>query len=323
MTLCVAWVRNAIEPEELFFATDSRLRGLGVWDSGIKLFELRRAGCLIAFHGGTELAYTLLNHLNHNLLGRDEYQTAHCDVHDLAEPLADLFSELVATIADYPGNIEEDKRGTGFLFGGWSWRQADFALWRVSYDGQQRRYLPEPVATNGGRLFAFIGGADDRVAEAANELDNLAPGPELDLEPVVVLSGRVLPNEPTSTIGGPVQLARVHRSGVVEFLGVVWNGRPNLRCRELSTGELTDVQLLDLETCEELSGLPRRFANWRDYDLGADTLFMERCFGGEGNVLDPDLQAEERRKLARILRQIAYSEFMRRLEAPPVAEEDE
>ncbi len=95
----------------------------------------------------------------------------------------------------------------------------------------------------------------------------------------------------------------------------MWNGRPNLRCRELAMGELTDVQLLDLETSEELSGLPRRFVTWRDYEFGADTAFVERCFGRDGNALADDLQPEERRKLARILRQVAYGEFLKRLEA--------
>ncbi|MCI0418361.1 MAG: hypothetical protein L0387_14285 [Acidobacteria bacterium] len=314
MTLCVAWVRNAIEPHELFFATDSRLRGLGVWDSGIKLFELKRAGCLIAFHGGTELAYTLLNHLNHNLLARDEFQSSHCDVHDLALPLASLFSELASGIADYPGNIEEDKGGTGFLFGGWSWRQAAFALWRVDYDLARRCYQPDPVAPHVGRVFSFIGGVEDKPGEAASELNSLAPGPKLDLEPLSVLSRRVLPNQPQSSVGGPVQLARIHRSGIVEFLGVLWNGRPNLRCRELSAGEMPEVQLLDLQTGEEVSGLPQRFANWQAYDFGADAQFLERCFGQNGGALAGDLQPEERRKLARILRQTAYTDFLRRLE---------
>jgi hypothetical protein len=48
MTLCVAWIRQAGDNEELVFATDSTLTGGEKWNRGIKLFELPRKDCLVS-----------------------------------------------------------------------------------------------------------------------------------------------------------------------------------------------------------------------------------------------------------------------------------
>ena len=39
MTLCVAWIREVQESEELVFATDSTLTGGEKWNHGVKLLN--------------------------------------------------------------------------------------------------------------------------------------------------------------------------------------------------------------------------------------------------------------------------------------------
>ena len=67
MTLCIAWVKQAGENEELIFATDSCLTGGEKWNTGIKLFELQRKDCLLCFAGSTFRAYPLVLNLASSL----------------------------------------------------------------------------------------------------------------------------------------------------------------------------------------------------------------------------------------------------------------
>ena len=64
MTLCIAWIRQENDNQELVFATDSMLTGGGeTWKHGVKLFELPRKDCLLCFAGDTDKAYPLILNL--------------------------------------------------------------------------------------------------------------------------------------------------------------------------------------------------------------------------------------------------------------------
>ena len=60
LTIAAAWVRHFGLSEELVFASDSRLRWAGAWDSCPKIFCLPRTDAVIAFAGDTMWAYPII-----------------------------------------------------------------------------------------------------------------------------------------------------------------------------------------------------------------------------------------------------------------------
>jgi len=79
MTLCVAWIRQANNTEELVFATDSTLTGGEKWDHGVKLFELPRKDCLLSFAGSTARAYPLILNLVSSISFDKQLDSENCE----------------------------------------------------------------------------------------------------------------------------------------------------------------------------------------------------------------------------------------------------
>lgn len=63
MTLCIAWTRKIKNSEELVFASDSRLRSYGAWDTNPKIFPLERTDCAICFAGDTQYSYPIVTQI--------------------------------------------------------------------------------------------------------------------------------------------------------------------------------------------------------------------------------------------------------------------
>ena len=71
MTLCIAWIKETSQSEELVFATDSALTGGEKWNHGVKLFELPRRDCLLCFAGETYRAYPLILNLISTIISQN------------------------------------------------------------------------------------------------------------------------------------------------------------------------------------------------------------------------------------------------------------
>ena len=95
MTLCIAWIREITENEELVFATDSALTGGEKWNHGVKLFELPRRDCLLCFAGETYRAYPLILNLITTVKHNEKLQDPKLDVQDVLYSIVDIFTELV------------------------------------------------------------------------------------------------------------------------------------------------------------------------------------------------------------------------------------
>lgn len=137
MTLCVAWIRvgQNDEGEELVFGTDSRLRGGEKWDSGIKLFDLGRSDCLLCFAGDTQRAYPLILHGSNSFRSHVAWSNPQLDLYDVLDLLCKLFTDLCNSIGDLPTRmtLHTEIAKAQFLFGGWSWREQKFGIWKLYY----------------------------------------------------------------------------------------------------------------------------------------------------------------------------------------------
>ena len=101
MTLCVAWVRQTEEGQEMVFATDSCLSAGERWHYGIKLFELPRKDCLICFAGETQRTYPLILNLISSIKFDENISNPHTDIKEVLDSFATLFTDLCHEVKGY------------------------------------------------------------------------------------------------------------------------------------------------------------------------------------------------------------------------------
>jgi hypothetical protein len=166
MTLCIAWVRETGDTSELVFATDSTLTGGEKWNHGIKLFDLPRKDCFLCFAGETYRAYPLILNLISTIKHNDQLQDTKLDIKDVLFTIVDTFTELVNSIFNKPsGDTSYIGTEAKFLFGGWSWKEQVFRVWRLYYSADVKAFLYKDEITKENRLgkIAFLG--DPETAE--------------------------------------------------------------------------------------------------------------------------------------------------------------
>src|SRR6185295_992555 len=125
MTLCIAWIRQEKENQELVFATDSMLTGSGeTWKHGVKLFELPRKDCLLCFAGDTDKAYPLILNLISSIKFDQKIMNQHTDLRHVLEYLCGNFTSIINSIDYQRENLELYNPFTAakFIFGGWNWK---------------------------------------------------------------------------------------------------------------------------------------------------------------------------------------------------------
>jgi len=331
MTLCAAWIRQgqSDEGQELVFATDSRLRMGEEWDSGIKLFDLGRTDCLICFAGETQRAYTLILQGSNSRQFNVDWSDPRLDLYDICTLLCDAFTLLARSIRDVAGGQRaRDVAGSAtFLFGGWSWRKARLCVWEISYSIDLEAFVQTAMHGEGNtpRLPAFIGDH----TEIARRLLMEDLGPDIlygsyDMQPLRVLA-RMSLDHTYVEIGGALQVAKVYRSGHNEFFGMMWpssRGNPWFLGRRINPYDAPPMRFIDPETTAFVEGLPQDLDDLDAHDFREETQFIQECYPLK--KLDPALPEAQRNRLKRILRDVAYREFVTRCEiAAVVAIEEE
>ena len=124
MTLCVAWLREVNDEQELVFATDSCLSGGERWHSGVKLFELPRKDCLICFAGETNRTYPLILNLIVSIKFDEHLSNTHTDITEILDYLTGSFTSLCHSISDY--GTQQFKHMLGDF---------QFSVWRLVVEG--------------------------------------------------------------------------------------------------------------------------------------------------------------------------------------------
>lgn len=222
MTLCVAWIRQASDIEELVFATDSALTGGEKWNHGIKLFELPRKDCLLSFAGNTARAYPLILNLVSSITFDKYLFSASTPIEEVLKHIGELFTELIQEIEREigPEDIHDTAR---FIFGGWDWHLNLFRVWELFYSEQADSFLSKEVTDDDPetRFYTFLGYAkpddfENLVEEEFQQLliDEDKLDSKLDMEPLKLLR-KIALDPKIREVGGSLQIAKVYKSASI------------------------------------------------------------------------------------------------------------
>ena len=336
MTLCIGWIRQKENTEELVFATDSTLTGGEKWNHGVKLFELPRKDCLICFAGETYRAYPLILNLITTIQHNPKLQDPNLDVQDVLYEIATIFSSLVNSIFNKPtGDTSQIGAEAKFLFGGWSWKESRFIIWKLFYspDAKAFIYNEETTAENNLGKIAFLGDPEDdekNIAQIAFErykqelisANNF--GGRLDMEPLKVLVA-MSRDADIYEVDGAVQLGKVYKSGTSEFYGLMWpsvKGKPTFLGKQYAQHDKPDAKYFDPDSCELLlDGIPNKLQNIEAFAETEDYAFLKECYVQEDNFLKEVVSDKERDRLIAIFKQYSYDEFIKEAERNPAIED--
>lgn len=319
MTLCMAWVRQTEENEELIFATDSCLTGGEKWNTGIKLFELPRKDCLLCFAGSTFRAYPLILNLISSIKFDEKLINPKTDIKEVLDYLTELFTDLVSNIINEipTQDIHQIRAEATFLFGGWSWKKQQYCIWKLFYSKDANGFIFEEIHLRPNRrLIEYIG---DEIETAKKlyrqEFDDENFDKPMDMEPLKVLT-KMIRDSNIRSIDGAIQIAKVYQSGNTEFFGVMWpstSGKHTFLGREFNNYNRPDVKYIDPDTASIIEDeLPEKIMELKDNVLGNNKDFLLECY--PENILKDNLSTKDKIKLHTILKDIAYKKFLEDME---------
>jgi len=328
MTLCVAWIKEANDSEELVFATDSTLTGGEKWNHGVKLFELPRRDCLLCFAGETYRAYPLILNLISNIKHSEKLHDPKLDLQEVLHGIADIFTELVNLIFEKPSGDASIGSEAKFLFGGWSWRENCFRVWRLYYSSDAKGFVfNEEVAKNRLGKITFLGDPEGVIEKGEKNIVDIANKKykdalikkdrfdgKLDMEPLGVLVDMCRDNL-VREVDGSLQIGKIYRSGTNEFFGMMWpsvKGKPTFLGKVYSKHNKPNVKYFDPDTCEIVEDeIPNSLVNIQDFNGSEDFEFLKDCYSQEDNFLKQTISEKERDKLISIFREHSYSSFLK------------
>lgn len=324
MTLCVAWVRQINNTDELIFATDSMLTGSEKWDHGIKLFELPRKDCLLCFAGETIRAYPLILNLVSSLKFNQRLENPETSISEILDYVSELFTNLIKTIIkEVPYlDIHELRGSAKFLFGGWCWQTNSFRIWTLYYSQEVESFLHDELTmdSNKTRFYKFMGDAQiDVESEAKKRFEEILyregrMDSKLDMEPLRVLRDIAL-DPSIREVGGSLQIAKVYKSGKSEFFGVYWQsiqGSPCFQGREYNEHNKPTVRYFSPDTFEITDlELPERLPEITQEIFKHDLGFIQECYP-EGEIKS-EISDKDKQKIKSILKEIAYATYLQEL----------
>ncbi|MFO0641543.1 MAG: hypothetical protein U0183_20135 [Polyangiaceae bacterium] len=272
MTVLIAWTRSLGTYEELLFCSDSRNRGDGrVFDYCPKLMLLPRSDCVVGYAGYTGNAYPLMLQLANAISAFEPARERIMDVGKLVTHLLKVLDAVVSSISDavpimqFPTDFQ-------LLFGGYSWIEKRFRIWKIVYEVRNRRFVAHsarfpalPLHTGAALRWSGVAMPDsigqvafagDKAQAAKRALSSLvgdgsscrhdrAGRAQLDLEPFMVVRDLLLGAHVHDTIGGPPQVVKVYAHHNAAPVAVWWpsSGRDPSTVRRFLLGR----PLLDYE----------------------------------------------------------------------------
>lgn len=267
MTISAAWLRKVNNCEELIFISDSRLCGGHRWDECPKIIELPGNNSALAFAGDTEYAYPMMFQLKHAMSGYRKIETRALDVTEINGHLLNHANHLIKSVYDiadpnYKPDIE-------FIYGGYSWTEKRFRIWRYYYDptderlakdGKPHRILrsiDSNIVVVGDQRYKFKMELRNFLKEKYGEDVENANGIMLNMEPFEVLCRLLRNSDKTMTIGGAPQMIKVYQYMNSSPVGVYWpNKEDNIYLNRTILGrkmfdyESTSYWFIDPVTCK-------------------------------------------------------------------------
>ena len=274
MTLTLAWIRTVGSSEELVVASDSRLTGNGTFDGCPKLMGLPRGDCFLGFAGDIGLALPFMQHVSNAMSLHRASLNRSLDLEAARGHILRIIQSIESSWIDRP---EDGRADVELLFGGYSWRTEEFALWKFVFDPTAQKFIHKrirpwrrvadkwiavaahPRVTNGDiRRMRKAGQSAvrpefDLETEAKRRLVRVLKesgrwnDAGLDMEPFEVL--RDMLRERLPHIGGPPQVLKLYKSLTVQPIATYWpdrkSGMVNLLGRQLLHYEELDVPVMD------------------------------------------------------------------------------
>ncbi|MBV8255565.1 MAG: hypothetical protein JO154_23425 [Chitinophaga sp.] len=331
MTLCIAYIRQANDTEELIFATDSCLTGGEKWKHGIKLFKLPKKDCLLCFAGSTGRAYPLVLNLVSSIHLDKNLQSPDASLEDVLDYLSNLFTDLTSKIiSEIKGeDIHALRSGVQFLFGGWDWQKGPtgaFRVWKLFYSRDIEGFIFDELTNNGSkkRFYTFLSDPGEMEEEAKKRYKDLLYNRDkqddpIDMEPLMILRDMVTQGV-NRAIDGSLQIAKVYKSNRSEFFGIYWQsskGKPCFQGREYKEINKPLVRYFDPDTFEIIeSDLPNTLSNIEE-ELYLDNFqFVRECYDEAGYLKD-NLPDKSKHTLRLILKEVAYRQFLGQQEKNP------
>ena len=149
MTIAAGWVRKVKDCEELVFISDSRLCGGHRWDECPKIMTMPREDCVLCFAGNTDYAYPMMMQINYAMSEYTRIRSRAMDINDLNGYVLKHINHLSESVYDMAD--PHDQAENEFIFGGYSWVEKRFRLWRYYFqkadqtfikDGKRHRIYP-------------------------------------------------------------------------------------------------------------------------------------------------------------------------------------
>ena len=295
---------------------DSCLSGGERWYSGVKLFELPRKDCLICFAGTTNRTYPLILNLIASIKFDEYLSNTHTDITEVLDYLTHFFTSLCHSISNYGNQRFENVLGNfQFLFGGWSWKANAFKLWKLEYNHESKAFIHDETNSD-DIFFTFIGDELDKADESLNKelmRNSEAKSHRFDMEPLKVLV-QMIRNSDYSSIGGPVQMARIQPPGSTEVLGIYWpsiSGKKTFLGMDVSAENNPAVKFVDPDTGELVDeALPEQLAPIEEALYGGNVEFLAQCY--PNGYLKKGISKREKALIKEIVSRVAYTQFMER-----------
>lgn len=286
MTLSMAWVRTVGDQEELVFCSDSRLRWGCAWDSCQKIFPLSRGDCALAFAGDTRFAYPFIHAaLNSVELHRGSARRQ-TDLYEAKKILLNTMNAMLLELRDFASRQTEfEEPDLRFIFGGYSWKNRAFVLWKLYFNPGEREFrsveVKDWISLGKERKLVIIGEPSasysalkraERKGETAPRKDEdvealakrafldlleerkIAFANGLNLEPLEVLRNLLRGNS-SPHIGGAPQVVKVYQHLNCQPFGIRWpndQGPVAVLGRILPAGQKLHVPILDPDSLKTL-----------------------------------------------------------------------
>lgn len=231
MTIAVAWFRKVHNCEELWFASDSRLCGGHRWDECPKIFPLQRSDCAISFAGDTGYAYPMMMQTYFALGELNRIKTRAMDIVDLNGYVLKHINHLASMVQDKAD--KESLSENQFLFGGFSWIEKRFKLWRYNYNKTEKIFQKHMARGKFDKHFGVIQVIGDQATTFKIELREVlrkkygekyekSQDNGFDLEPFEALCQLLRKAQKNDTIGGAPQVIKVYQHMNAVPVGVYW-----------------------------------------------------------------------------------------------------
>lgn len=186
------------------------------------------------------------------------------DICDLRGHVIKILNQEIAGIDTPIKELKSPDKFTQFLFGGYSWVNKSFRIWRLSYSIPEKRFMhhPAPPWFHGRSPVIFIGdwqrSARQRLISLLRKRHKITPQTDvdfsLDWEPFEILRDllREQAGDSSSSIGGPPQILKVYQHLNSKRIGVYWpthaSGQIAIAGRKVRPYEKPDCWILDPDT---------------------------------------------------------------------------